>query len=291
MAQAQDTQAPPADTTSSDAAVTTRGPFIERNETARGLASGLGLLSTAVGTAALEYNPAGMSQARSYHLQANAGYVPSVGNYTIGAAVTDSITTSLAAGLSARGIIGTSDKAGSYSGFDARLGLSIPIASELSLGFSGRYISLTSKTSPSTELVKGFTGDAALQLNLGDVVKIAAVGQNLIDKKSPLVPVLVGGSVNVQILNSIIVGGDILFDLTTDSKAKPMIGAALEYFTGKAPVRAGYLHDNVRNSHYITGGLGYMTDKFGVEAALRQEVSGPSDLNTWILTSLTFFVQ
>ena len=70
-------------------------------------------------------------------------------------------------------------------------------------------------------------------------------------------------------------------------------GGGLEYFllrnngqTGY-PIRLGALHDNGLGATYLSGGLGIKSTGYGVDVALRREVSGGQE--TMFIASMRFF--
>lgn len=266
----------------------------ENMETPRGLALGLGLRASAVGTSALSYNPAGMSVGHLYHIQALGSMNPKAGVYSAGGAIVDSATTAVAAGFSLRGLF-NGDKVGSYSGLDGRLGFAISITDRLSLGLSGRYLTLKQKIDPALtmpppeKLAKGVTGDISLRAMLADTVQLAFVGQNLINLHSPYAPVLAGGSLTFQPIPSLVLGGDVLVDFTSYSSVRPILGLAAEYFTGKVPFRLGYIYHNADSSHWLTGGLGYIDEKVSIDVSVRQKLNHGPD--TLFIAGITYFVQ
>jgi hypothetical protein len=259
-------------------------------ETPRGIALGTGMRASSASLSALVYNVANLPVGRMYHVGGMGMWAPDSGQYSLTGAVVDSITTSVAAGVAIRGIFNGDDPG--YTGFDGKLGLGIPFSDAFGLGISGRYVSMDQKGVPASGVAppdtRGFTMDAALRAQLGDMVRVAALANNFIDMDSPWLPMTVGGALGFQV-QSLSIGGDVLFDLTTVDSAKPLIGGGLEYFTGQAPLRLGYLFDGVRQAHAVSGGVGYMTQVLGLDIGVRQYVSGIND--TLIMASIQYFAQ
>jgi hypothetical protein len=277
-----------------------------RIESARGMAMGTGSRSSSASTQAQAENPANLVIGGVYHLEALTTYSPTFKRMTYGASVVDSMTSKLAAGISARGFFGD-NKAGDNSGWEGRLGLGLPIGEILSLGVAGRYANFTvsdphakpehpqtaTETKPDrTFKVKAFTMDAAITLRLGDSLTISALGYNLIDTKSPLAPMMVGGSAGFAAGNGLTLGGDVLVDLNTHkqfSGPKLQFGGGIEYLAqNMAPIRLGYFYDQGRARNGVTAGLGYVTTNFGVQLSLRQVVTGEKE--TTLMSALQYFV-
>ncbi len=262
-------------------------------ESPRGMALGTGVRAGSWGNDALAYNPANMPLLQLYHLGAFTGYGLQARRWMPGASVTDSSTLSgLAAGLSFRGALTSRDS--SYEGVDGRLALAIPIAEVIGLGASVRYLSLSTddERDPRNHgRVRGFTVDAAARLTPTKGFHIAALGQNLVDRNSPLAPRLVGGSLAFGMLKDFSFGGDVLVDLS-DPKDRVNIlgGGGLEYVLFEVlPLRAGYKYHSGRNVHTVTGGIGFTSQSFSSDLALRQDVHGSSQ--TELLMELRYHVR
>ncbi len=267
-------------------------PAREDLESTRGLAMGTGARASAASTSAIAYNPAGLPIGRLYHLEGLAAYEPSAGRWELGASVIDSMTNKLAAGLSFRGLLG--DGESGYSGLDGRVGLGFPVSDAFSLGLSGRYLSLTRDGQvPEGEdetLAQGFTLDASILIQPVTGLRIAAYGYNLIDLESPLAPLTIGGGAAYTAGELFTIGADVLVDLSTYDHAEWTAGGGLEYLAGgQVPLRGGYAYDHGRRVHTVTGGVGYVDQKVGVDISLSQDVRGASE--TRLLAAIRYFVQ
>lgn len=265
---------------------------IESLETPRGLALGTGARASAISTAALAYNQAGMPLSKLYHLEGIVGFMPSQSLWTFGASVVDSSTNNLAAGLAFRGLVGTEDEG--YSGLDGQLALAYPLAEFLSLGIGARYVWLTENAQlmegEDDTVVQGFTLDASVVVQPVEGLRLAAYGTNLIELESSLAPTQVGGSAAFTYDSVFTIGADVLVDLTTFEEAQVLAGGGVELLAaGKVPIRLGYTFDSGRQIHSVSGGLGYVEASWGLELGLRQDVAGASD--TAILASFRYFVQ
>lgn len=282
-------------------------------ETPRGMALGSGVRASAAGTSAVDYNPANLPVARLYHIEEFTGYEPSSGRLIAGSALADSTTDYMHAGLAVRGIHDMSGR--SSSGFDGRVALAFPLGPMFAVGVAGRYASITrSAGAPgaagvNTLLFEGFTLDVAARVTPLPGLHIAAIGTNLIDTGSRLAPRLVGGSASYTIGNVFTFGADLFFDASNswfptghvyDAGEHFMAGAGLELLVAsRFAARAGYFYDKARDVHAVSGGIGWVDSKFGVDLAFRQEVasthrgSAPdvAELQTTLLLSFRYFVQ
>lgn len=265
-------------------------------ETARGVGMGSGARATATGTSALAYNPANLAIERLYHVEAGFGYVAGRSAFTVGSAVVDSISNSLAAGFSFRGFFGDGRD---YNGWDGRLSLGMALAPQIALGVSGRYVRMTARDrdtndTPIGEHSRGFTLDASATVTPIEWLHISLMGYNLIDLDSALTPVQVGGSVGIRLEEyGLGIGTDLLVDLSTFSSAQVIAGFGAEYIAGElVPIRLGYRRDRGRELHTLSLGVGYIADKFGIDFSMRHDVRArQQDRLTELLVTFRYSVQ
>ena len=276
-----------------------------RIESPRGVALGSGARAAAASTQAHAENPANLVLGGLYHIESFLAYDPQFRRVGWGGAVVDSMTSRLAAGISARALFGDND-AGQNKGWEGRLSLAFPLADVLSIGIAGRYSNLRVSDpravpeQPATlELpadrsfkLKAFTMDAAITLRPVAGLAIAALAYNLIDTDSPLAPLMVGGSVAFTSAG-LTLGGDVLVDLNTHeafSGPKLTVGGGGEYLVqGMVPLRLGYMYDQGRGQNFLTGGFGFVDPRFGMQIGLRQSVNGGSE--TTIFGAMQYFVR
>jgi hypothetical protein len=273
-------------------------PVAEDFETARGMGMGLGVRASAASTAALEYNPANLALARIYHIETFAGYRPQSTRFDFGGALVDSFSSPVAMGVSYRYILGNGRDG--QAGMDGRVALAVPIGDAFSIGVAGRYLSFTREGQrPEGDTrgpyAEGVTMDVGLRVTPVAGLHIAAVGQNLIDFGSPLVPRLVGGGISYTVDSMFTIGVDGFSDLSTfhnvDGTLRPeaLFGLGAELFTGEVPIRLGYYYDTGRGLHVLSAGLGYVNSSFGIELSYRQQFIGSTD--SWLLLSFRYFIH
>jgi hypothetical protein len=265
----------------------------DTTDTARGVAMGTGSRASAAGTSALAYNAANLALARLYHVESGLAYDPRAGRFGLVAAIVDSTTSAVAAGLSFRGIVG-GDEAG-FSGYDGRLALGFALSEAVSLGVTGRYLSVDRvgqhPEGTSRRLARGFTLDASLRITPLPGLHLAALATNVLDLESPIAPLQVGGAASYTFGGALTVAADVLVDLSRGVGGAPLtVGGGVEWLTGgHVPLRVGYAWDELRRLHMITGGLGYVDQKVGLDVSLRQDVSGGRD--TQLFASFRYFVR
>jgi hypothetical protein len=269
-------------------------PFADTMETARGMAMGLGARASATSTSGLAYNPAGLSIGRLYHIESGVGYEPSAGRFSVGGSLIDSHSGPINAGVNFRYLHGNGQNG--HGGFDGRVALGLPIGDNFAVGLTGRYVSFWREGQEgASPWAEGITFDAAIRVSPIPGLHIAALGYNLLDLGSPLTPMQVGGSISYTIDGRITLAVDGLADLSTwdnvDGTIRPeaLVGGGFEFFTGEVPIRAGYVFDSGRNSHFVSAGLGWMNQQLGVDVSVRQQVTG--DYHTWLIATFRYFVH
>ncbi|MDB4974004.1 MAG: hypothetical protein JWN48_2345 [Myxococcaceae bacterium] len=276
-----------------------------RIESARGIALGSGVRAAASSSQAQADNPANLVLGGVYHLEGFAAYDPTFKRVGVGGSVVDSMTSRVGAGASVRGLFGNND-AGDNGGYEGRVGLGIPLIEQLSIGVAGRYANFhvsdphayperaTAQGAPEDRSfkLKHFTMDAAASLRPIPGLAISALAYNLVDTKSPLAPMLVGGSAAFSIAGFTL-GGDVLVDLNKQKVfdgPKLFVGGGIEYMaSGIAPLRLGYAYDQGRDQSFVTGGLGFVDPRFGAQFSLRQSVGAQRETSLYL--GLQYFVQ
>jgi hypothetical protein len=265
-------------------------------ETARGLGLGTGVRASAISTSALAYSPGALSLGNLYHIEGNVDYMSELKTVALGAAVVDSSTSKLGAGIGLRGFLAGEE---GLNGFDGRLGIALSLSDAFSIGVGARYIDLTSDISDGDEtievkLARGFTMDASLRVIPTPGVQIDIGTLNFIDRSSPYVPTTLTGSLALAIGDAISAGADVLADMTSFEKPGITLGLGGEYLGGNTvPVRLGYSVDLARKIHALGAGIGYTDQQIGLDIGLRQELErpGPAKPETRIMGAVRYYVH
>lgn len=262
-------------------------------ESARGLALGTGARASSLSTSALAYNPAALVVGRVYHLEGIVDYMADMRTVALGGTIVDSSTSRLSAGVSFRGFLGGQ---GGLGGIDGRVGLAFPISEAISLGVSGRYINAERKGEAFAALpaslrsVEGFTLDASLRVVPIPILMLYGGGYNLISLDSVYTPLTLGGGASVTLGNVVVLGADVLVDMSSYDHATATVGGGLEFFAAQViPLRAGYIYDTWRTQHTLSFGLGYTDRSMGLDVSLRQDLGGIGD--TRVLGAFRLFVH
>ena len=271
-----------------------RTPVADDYETARTMAMGLGARASATSTSGVAQNAAGMSIGRHYHIETAVTYLPQAGRFSTGGALSDSYSGPVNMGVNFRYLHGNGEDG--HGGYDGRIALGLPLGDHFAIGATGRYMSFWQEGQDNADpYAEHITLDASIRVTPIPGLHFAALGYNLIDVGSPLVPLQVGGSASYTIDNAFTLAFDGLADLTTfqyeDGSIRPeaLLSGSAEYFTGEVPIRAGYIYDTGRDVHYVTAGAGWMNESLGIDIAWRQQVTG--NLDTTLLASFRYFVH
>ena len=268
-------------------------PVQLNSDTARGAALGVGQRASAVSTSALAYNPAALVLGKIYHIEGSVDYMAAWDSVALGAAVMDSSTSKVGAGVAFRGFISGDNGIG---GMDARGGIAFPLADPISVGVGLRYMNLSHYLETAggarrkAELAEGFTMDASIRVQPSPVFQIAALAVNFIDVGSAYVPVMFGGSMSFSIASMANVGADILFDVSSFDSTGVLWGPSAEVLiAGIVPLRLGYSFDVQRELHTLSGGAGYTDRSVGVDLSFQQELTRGKE--TRVIGSFRYYVH
>lgn len=268
----------------------------------RPLGMGGAQYATGTSTSALMSNPANLTMARVYHLEGLAAFSPQARRQSYGAAIVDSATNRLAAGLAGKWSMVDPDGV-RRTWFDLRMALAYPLAEKLSVGLGLRYLrleqpistgplgaSLVSGGTPDSPVVSAFTFDAGMTIQPTEGLKIGITGRNLTNPENGYLPTQVVGAIGYA-TPKFAVEGDVLTDFTTFGTPKPRAMLGGEYLIAERfPVRGGYRYDVGTNVHSLSLGFGYVDKRFSVEGGLRQDVAG-QHLATFFGFGLRYFID
>lgn len=267
----------------------------------RQLALGGGSRAFCPSNGSLYLNPAGMGIARTYNVEMLYGYVPTANSHIAGASVVDSVTAPIAMGLSFN-YIAWDPRGINRNEYDVRLSAAYYIAQLLSVGLTLKYVYAHQKgRGPLTtnlfvpngdEMLNTVTVDVGTTLTIGDVFSVAVVGYNLTNTESTHAPLSLGIGLALT-LSSFVVVGDMLMDFTSAEDLMFEASGGAEYLvSGNWPIRLGYRWDQILGTHSVTGGFGYVSQRFGIELSIRQDVSSPDDhLHTHLALGIRYFAQ
>jgi hypothetical protein len=288
---------------------------------ARALGMGGALRAASASEAGIFLNPAGLPLTKAYSVQALFDFRPQDNTTAVGVAITDSATNKagVAAGLYYT-FLNAEPKFTNFNldgnsigytrrGHEAGLSLAYPLAERFILGATQKYVYLNS-TDPTGNIPgaksRGYTMDIGLLLRISDAINFGAVGNNVVPMKTFETPPTLGMGLALAALSALTIDADVVIrwlDYRDDQKLRMVVGVKVggEYFVGnRFPLRLGYSWDlpyrelavrtHDKGESFFHAGLGYMTQSFGIEAGVRQQLSG-SDKETLLGFALKLFVQ
>lgn len=243
-------------------------------------------------TEALFLNPANMAVTRVYHIAGTAQIWPQASRQTYGGAAVDSVVNRqrVSGGLAANWTRQDPDGLGRRA-FDFRFALAAPLSDQFLFGAAVRYLSLSESGYPSgadglrpsvaaaglndQDIVADLTFDAGLSVKPAEGLSIALVGQNLTDTGTGFLPMLFGGGVGYG-NDDFSIEADVVSDFTTYERTTTRVMAGGELLLGDSfPLRAGYTYDEGPDTQSLSGGLGFLSREFSVDATARTAIAGP----------------
>lgn len=276
----------------------------------RALGEGEAVRASASGAESVLTNPAAMSLARQYVIEANyAINIEQLGHHAH-VSITDSVTSRVAAGLFYT-YINASPKLGfdwaggrvesttiSRQGHAAGLALSLPLGDKFIIGATIKYLHIDT-TAPlpapavpkeiTLDSVNGVTFDLSILVRLGEKFRITAIGYNLWDHGSRESPLSLGLAVGFSPIPQLTINFDAVTNFTgyksysldptgkvvLDTRVTGRLGPGIEWLiANKVPLRAGVVYDSGLPGTFLTVGLGYVSTSWGVDLGYRAKVQG-----------------
>lgn len=268
-------------------------------QNARPLAIGGASRAFCPSNASLYLNPAGMAVARLYHVETMYGYIPTAHSHVAGGSVVDSVTAPVAMGLSFNYVAWDPDGI-DRNEYDVRLSAAYYIARLLSIGLSLKYVYANQEghgpvatnlfVPNGDEQLNTVTIDVGTTLTIGQMFNIAVVGYNLTNTGSLHAPLSLGIGLALTI-RAFVIATDVLLDFTSAEELMVRAMGGAEYLVNDNwPIRLGYRWDQLMGTHSVTGGFGYVSQRFGIELSLRQDVSSPDEfLQTSLILAIRYF--
>jgi hypothetical protein len=284
---------------------------LETGFSARSLGMGASLRGAATGSAA-PLNPAGVALVKAYALEGSYGYRPDDGETQVTASVADS-TSRVAMALyysytTASKDTPLSDAMGVRTGtvdrtrHEVGASTAFPVSDKFALGVTPKYASyVTTLSDPTTTQKTTLADQGRFNLDIGGVIAIAPrltlglVGYNLLAHDAEY-PRAVGGGLALGLGAAALVTLDTVVDFTStadshatgDDRRVKVSGGAEVVLANLYPIRAGAIWSSYNSDVYVTGGLGYQSDRVGLDFAIRQKVEGGSE--TVGIVALKFFL-
>lgn len=244
-------------------------------------------------TSGIFVNPGAMGQTRAYHVDSSVLFDPTTDRWAFGGAVADTTRDKFGAGLAYTfNTVSGSDNP--HDSHEVRLALSVNLAESIAIGVTGRYIDFGGRNStvaaPRGTNYEGVTLDAGVFFRPIRMLTLGVTGYSLTNPATALAPLALGAGVGLFPIENLAFVADAFIDFGTFSTPRVRWSGGAELMVQRVPIRLGYAYDDTRLSqgaHMVTAGLGYIDQRFGVEAAMRQEVSGGSQ--TTLLLNVRYF--
>ena len=252
----------------------------------RSVGMGESLRAAATGALAPLLNPAGVALTKSYVFEGFYGFRPEDHSHVQAVSLCDSVTTSVAACLSYDHIssspedtLGTGDR----TSHRFALTTALPLSQSMFIGITQKYVIYNDKLmmDPVVEHEKkGYLLDAGLTIKVMDTINLGIAGYNLIGADDGPFARAMGGGLAWSIAPSLLLAADARYNFGNDTTRA---GGGLEYFftSGDAqgiPIRLGYVHDSDGNVSAITGGLGFVSSRIGLDLGIRKAVANGDEL-------------
>lgn len=259
------------------------------HETPRMLALGGPMRGSSNSLSALYSNPANMAVAQVYHLGAFAQIHPEARRQSYGGAIVDSLisSTGLSGGLG--GIWTLQDPDGlDRQWMDLRFALALPLGDIFFLGVGARYLTLQQNgTGPlgrsevsgglqDSNILQTVTFDAGVTLRPVPEFSIALTGNNLTNLDTALFPIMGGLGLGFS-TEDFSLNADATLESRSDEQTNVRVSGGGELLLAdRIMLRAGYRFDQGLDSHAVSGGLGYVDQRFSIDLSGRRGVAGPA---------------
>ncbi len=251
----------------------------------RAVGMGGALRASPAGTASMYMNPALISMAPQYHVEGVYQYTGPGNMHTGGAAIVDSVTTVIGAGL-AFNYSGVREPRTKHDSYDVRVALSGGFGGVLYVGAMGRYLFLEQNKSSNKwgpagkpalpasghQQVDGMTFDAGMGLQLGEVFRLGVAGYNLTNTGSIFAPIELGCGISLSFMKMLLFELDTVIDFTSHDKIATELDFGAEVFLmNTIAIRGGYDYNFFYKIHAPSAGLGYVHSRFGVDLGFMKE--------------------
>jgi len=172
------------------------------------------------------------------------------------------------------------------------LSLSRSLIPRVLVGMTAKYFRFTSDMANEPK-ASGTTFDFGATIRLNELLNVGISTQNLWSTtESAQFPRAVGGGVYAHIVSSLALSFDARWRLDGADTGARYGGGAELFLRGDGgqtgyPIRVGAVHDNALSATYLSAGLGFTSERFGIDVAGRREVSGGDE--TLIVASMRIF--
>jgi hypothetical protein len=229
----------------------------------------------ATGNDAIYLNPAGLALGKLYSIE--VGYLDDIrgSDRRINGSVVDSQAGPVAGGIA---YTYSSRRPDDLPDGDVRVKghrVEISTATKLgefpaALGVTARYLHMNRKDGEESDKFKVFTVDAGFQWRIWEFLSIGLVGYNLTNSSRKEVPIGWGAGVGFQ-FDAFTLESDVRYNAKI---GKPRFSLGAGYTIAElVPIRIGAWFDRANNAWAVSGGVGFVYDRFSIDVAYRQLVN------------------
>ncbi len=260
---------------------------------ARGLGLGGAVIASGTGSDALIANPAAMSLVRSYIWENYYRYQTKPSGHAGLTALVDSYKNErLAAGLFTSYV--HSEPEDELTGETSKekimrtgLALSLKFTDYLAVGVHGHWFNYQHTKLPEGDIKeKKFTLDVGVIVKISDMFQVGAVAYDLLTDHSEERPYTFGAGLATRFFNNrFLMEANVLME-----GKKPWYRGGAEYlFQQGIVIRGGGGIREFTDQKFVSGGMGYITQKSSVEFSVQQEIQGLR--STIVGLDLRFFIR
>lgn len=252
----------------------------------REIALGDSLRADARGALSITLNPSGLAGARELAFEGSYGYRPADGTSSVSVSGCDSTVT-------VPGCFYYRYLTASPSFMDVEFERRVheagatfarTLTQQVLVGANIKYFDYNSDVE-GEDSTSGLTVDVGATVKLANILSVGAVGYHLVGKESPHYRRSVGAGVSLRPIPKLGVSFDALWRLDRDEDTSTgRYGGGIEYFLQSSdkqtgyPLRLGAVHDVGKDATFMSGGVGFLASKVGLDIGLRRQVAGGDEL-------------
>lgn len=237
-------------------------------------AMGMGDAFTAqpTGAGALFHNPAGISALMMYSVEASYVHDQVDGLNIIHASIVDGKSNpNLGGGIGYTFSVSSSNaNRPSFEGHDFYGAMAMPVVPGWVI--AGAEVHYLDYTQSDRDLADGVTFDGGVLVSLGDFFSFGTAVRNINEQENSGRPLEASFGLAFRMV-SLALGVDTILSFADAEGPYTSYAAGLEYLVGGiVPVRVGYQRDGQTDHNIISGGAGYRSELFGLDAVFRQDL-------------------
>jgi hypothetical protein len=228
-----------------------------------------------------------MAIAELYHVGAFAQLYPESRRQSYGGAVVDSLisSTGLSGGL---GVVWSMQDPDGIrrEWLDMRFAMAMPLGDMFAIGLTGKYVTIqqngygqlgfseVSGGMVDSNIVQTVTFDAGVTLRPVPEFKIAITGTNLTNPDTALLPLMGGIGMGFCTEDFSLNADAVIESRTFDATNLRVNGGGETLVADRVALRGGYRYDQGLQTHSLAAGLGYVDQKFSIDASFRRGIVG-----------------